>query len=93
MGNGIEVRQKCCFGFSYLIGEDNGIATIDKVLIRVRHIDWLQRTIQLNYRVVSLGPDSQSIIQQLSEWDFLDRQRSSIAVYAVGFMQAISVRV
>ena len=70
MGNGIEVRQKCCFGFSYLIGEDNGIATIDKVLIRVRHIDWLQRTIQLNYRVVSLGPDSQSIIQQLSVWDF-----------------------
>ena len=56
-------------------------------------MDWLQRTVQLNYRVVALRPDGQSIIQQLSGWEFLDRQRSNKAVYAVGFMQAIYVRV
>ena len=49
-------------------------------------MDWLQRTVQLSYRVVALGPDGQSIILAVIGWGFLDRQRSIIAVYAVGFM-------
>ena len=33
-------------------------------------MDWLQRTVQLNYRVVALGPDGQSIILAVIGWGF-----------------------